>query len=308
MVRTLPALLLLLVVHGACAPKDSSPPADVLSPPVQPLPLTLATWNLDNFSEKGEHEPRVQAIANEITALDADIVAVQELKVPIPSDGTIDAAYTTLDELLDGHVGIHAPWDADDTTVGILYRPDRLELLDSRALFEEDWFAFPRPPLTATFSTIPEGIEFTVIVLHLKAFQDGEQRRRDACAKLDAYIRAQPVTQHVVIGDFNDDPFDAEHSNVFADTFLADPEYYDFTGLDLPPASVTSTGWYHYVEGEKIKGEFIDHVLLTRAFAEDWVRASPEIHGVPADEYDAWIDYSSDHFPVSLRLDPASPR
>ena len=113
------------------------------------------------------------------------------------------------------------------------------------------------------------------------------------------------MTQHIILGDFNDDPNDADHSNVFLDTFLADPDFYDFTAVDLAPSSVTSTGWYHYVGGEKVKGQFIDHILLTQPITDAWDRGSPTIHGVAEEDFEAWIAYSSDHFPVRLELTPA---
>ena len=305
----LPLTSLVLIAWSACTPP--APVADVTIAPdtSEPLPdrqepLTLATWNLDNFSVKGEHEPRLQAIANEIIALDADLIAVQELKVPVPSDGSVEDAFSSLDALLPDHTAIHGAWNALDTTVGILFRGSRLELIHSKQIFKNDWFAFPRPPLQATFRSQPSGEEFTVIVLHLKAFQEGEERRRDACIKLDAYIRAQAEQEHVVLGDFNDDPFDDLSTNVFEGSFLTPDGFYDFTGKDLPPTSVTSTGWYHYVGDDNIKGEFIDHVLLTHGMGEAWDREKPVIHGVPEAEFEAWIDYSSDHFPVSLTLLP----
>lgn len=264
----------------------------------------MATWNLHNFSSYGVDEFRIDDIAGKIQELDADVLAVQELRVTEGAMGP--QAWDVLLETLEGYEGLHNPWNLYDTTVGLLYKSDRATVLSSRSLFDDDSYAFPRPPLEVALE-VTEGdasIEVTVIVLHLKAFADAVDRRRAACTKLASYLEEQPSPFVVMLGDLNDDPYDAPSDNAFAGTFLdAEPRYHFLTHA-LPPESVTSLGYYHYVGDTKIDGEFLDHIIVTGPVADTYAVLSPTIHGLPPAEYAAWEYDYSDHFPVTLDLAP----
>jgi endonuclease/exonuclease/phosphatase family metal-dependent hydrolase len=207
---------------------------------------------------------------------------------------------------LDGRSGVHAPWDINDSTVGLIYDEETTVIHNSETLFETDWSAFPRAPLIADLSVKKNGGEtrMTVVVLHLKAFKDSVDRRREACAKLVAYIEQHPDHEYVVLGDFNDDPNDSPSENSFVDTFLdAEPAYHFVTQV-LAPETVTSTGYYHYVNGTKITGEFLDHAVVTGGLHSTFSSVTATVLAKPANEFSAWKDQYSDHFPVMISFNP----
>ena len=266
--------------------------------------IKLGTWNLHNFSKWGESEYRIADIADEIARLDADVLGVQELKVAEGTAGEAPQAWGSLLAELDGFDGIHNPWDTFDTTVGLVFNTATTTVVHARALFEDDSFAFPRAPLEATVS-IEKGdseTELTVVVLHLKAFQDSVDRRRAACSKLDTYLQQTPGAQVVVLGDLNDDPHDPPADNSFVGTFLHAEPTYHFVTHELPPESVTSLGYYHFVDGMRIDGEFLDHFILTGAAWDAFATITPTIESVPEAERSEFEDTHSDHFPVMLEL------
>lgn len=184
-------------------------------------------------------------------------------------------------------------------SVGLLYDPDVVTVLATEELFDDDGWAFPRPPLRADLE-ITRGeatLEITVFSLHLKAHGDDVDRRRLACEALDAYVDEQGLDHALLIGDLNDDPYDPPEDNAFLGTLLDTPDW-DFLSRDLPPESVTSTGWYHWVDGERIEGEFIDHAVARAPLRALYEAVDVEILGVPEAEFDAFREDYSDHFPV----------
>ena len=254
---------------------------------------TIGTWNLETFSHE-QDDPRTPNLAAEIESLAPDLLAVQEL-------ATVDSVdvqpFDALVAAMPSYDGLHNPWQSWDTTVGIVYRPDVVSVLSVEELFVDDPVAFPRPPLRADVRV--DSRDLTVIVLHLKAYDDGLERRRDACAALDAYVRETldeaPV---ILIGDFNDDPNESAATNAFGPLL----EYPFLTGA-LPPESVTETAYWHEVEGEIVAGTFLDHAIATEELVDIWPSSTARIAGVEQSEWDAWRALYSDHFPVIVTLE-----
>jgi endonuclease/exonuclease/phosphatase family metal-dependent hydrolase len=264
----------------------------------------LASFNLHNFSQYGDREYRIDDIAGEIAGFRPDILGLQELEPEEGSDGSFPQAWDALLEELPDYEGVHATWDFRDTTVGLFYRTDTVTLDDWEVIFEDDWSAFPRPPLVAHVTVRHESspVSFTVIVVHLKAFGDSVDRRRDACEKLVEYIEDRPGQSFVIIGDMNDDPYDPAGENSFDGTFLGNPDYV-FITADLPPESVSSTGYHHYVGDEYIEGEFLDHAIATAGFYAQFDEVTPAILGRPTEELSDWVRNVSDHFPLVIDFD-----
>jgi hypothetical protein len=98
----------------------------------------------------------------------------------------------------------------------------------------------------------------------------------------------KPGDRFVVLGDFNDDPYDVPADNSYTGTFLDQEPNYWFVTKSLPPESVTSVGYYHYVNGQKITGEFLDHVIVNGLTNSSFSAISPKIHGKPPSEYAQW--------------------
>ncbi|MCC7539755.1 MAG: endonuclease/exonuclease/phosphatase family protein [Deltaproteobacteria bacterium] len=267
-------------------------------------PVVVAAWNLHNFSTYGTRELRIDAIAAQIDALDADVVGVEEIKVEDGTEGVGPQAWDALLERLPTHDGVHNPYDTFDTAVGLIFRRATATIVDYQTILTSDRDAFPRPPLDVTVRVVrgTTDITFHVVVVHLKAFGDSVERRRSACAMLRAYIESHPDRDWIVIGDFNDDPYDPPAENSFVGTFLdAEPDFH-FVTASLPPESITSLGYYHYVDGVQIRGELLDHAVVTGSLVSRFAEVVPSI--VATDDLDAWEMTHSDHFPIVVTFAP----
>lgn len=300
--RPLPALALLLCLTGCVATPDDDDSAAhrITTGPT----MTLGTWNMRNFSEYGLDEWRLDTVVPFVDALPADLIAIQELK---PDENGSWDDQQALDFVIDSthFEGLHNPWRTFDTSVGLLYDPDIVTVVATEELFAGDSWAFPRPPLRVDVevSRGDRTLSFTVFSLHLKAQGDDVERRRLACAALNDYVREQGLEDAILLGDLNDDPHDPEEDNAFLGTLLGEDPYWRFLTEDLPPESVTSTGWYHWVGDEQIQGEFIDHAIARGPLADRYASITPEIRGVPESEYQEFRQDYSDHFPVLVRFE-----
>ncbi len=275
------------------------------STPALPAVL-IGSWNLHNFSKYGDKEFRLADITAKVDSLGADVLAVQELKIVEGSNGDPPQAFDALLAGLPNHLGIHNPYDSFDSTVGVIYDTRTTIVLEQSTLFESDSYAFPRAPLELRVEVSKQGAttELSVIVLHLKAFGDSVDRRRDACKKLVSYLDGKSEPAYLVIGDLNDDPYDPAASNSFTGTFLDSEPAYHFLTAQLPPESVSSLGYYHYVDGKKITGEFLDHAIATDALFGRFATVTPSIDALPEAQFDSYESDYSDHFPLLVSFSP----
>lgn len=300
--HSLVALLAALLLC-ACPPEPEPDP----DPSPEGVPaVTVGTWNLHNFSDYGTDEWRLPDLVEYVGALDFDVLAVQEL-LPDEDDPSATSAFEALLEGT-GLVGAFNPWRSFDTSVGIVVNPATTTVLSTETLFEDDSWAFPRPPMYARVAvedTAGRTTEFGVVSLHLKAHGDDHERRRLACEALAAWAEDTEPRDLLLIGDLNDDPYDGpDQNNVFDGTLLNTEPDWRFLTAGLPPESVTSTGWYHVVDGVEIQGEFIDHAVARGELLERFSSFEPTIHGLPEDQFEQWRDDYSDHFPVTVDLIP----
>lgn len=241
--------------------------------------LRVVTWNLETFPKA---TGSVGAVARELSALDADLIAVQEIKDP--------QAFDRLLALLPGYGGVLAE-PGPYTRVGAIFRTAVVQPIALESLFVDDWKAFPRPPLRIE-ARIGRRVA-TFVVVHLKAQADAasEARRREACAKLDAWIDARPGEEIFVLGDWNDRLTDTASANVFA-PFLSDPTQYRFL-----TDALASAGAFSYVRYRAL----IDHILVTDEVLAGRKAPQTTVPRLDLDVpgYEATI---SDHLPVVTTL------
>ena len=57
-------------------------------------------------------------------------------------------------------------------------------------------------------------------------------------------------------------------------------------------------------DGQRIRGEFIDHVIVTGGFHALFSAVTPSVLSVPERDYSDWQDDYSDHFPVMVDFVP----
>lgn len=274
--------------------------------PGNPAEVVVATWNLHNFSKYGANEFRLDDISAKIKEINADVLAVQELKVKDGSNGSGEQAFDVLIDGLADFDGVHAPWSTKDSAVGLIWNTKTTTLDDWEVIFDNEWEAFPRAPIEATVTVTKDGkaSTFKVVVLHLKAFKDSYERRRKACKLLVERVAKQTDKRYVIIGDFNDDPYDKPENNSYVGTFLDSEPDFHFVTAQLPLGTVTSTGYGTSVNGDWQDGEFLDHAVLTGALYDDFTTVTPSVLGKPLGEFDAWKKDYSDHFPVLIHLEP----
>ena len=286
--------------------QNTGPQARKAEPFIDPPEMVIGSWNLKNFSPYGTQDFRIEDIADHIEDLQPDVLAIQELKVREGSEGDGQQAWDALLGELEGYEGIANPYNPIDSVVGLIYRPEHVQVIAHKALFVGQWWPFPRAPLEVTLRIEREGRSITmkVIVVHLKAFPEGADRREEACEDLHAYLKNGLAQTTLIVGDFNDTPTDPPEDNVFASTFLDPAGGYDFITADLPLGTVTTLGYPQRVNGVVMYGEFLDHGVATERLHTSYTDITAEVVDRPVEEYGWYEDTYSDHFPVLLHFTP----
>jgi endonuclease/exonuclease/phosphatase family metal-dependent hydrolase len=270
------ALAALAALAPGCRGGDGDPIADATSFPDAPAAdareradaaphageVWVMAWNLEQYPLTAATQEKV---ADLIATLSPDVLGVAEI--------TDVGAFQRLVAELPDFAGITANDPSNELRMGLIYKKARVTVSDVETLFPADWYAFPRPPLKARLTVVDEGgagtpFDFVFLAVHLKAAtdNDSEQRRREACRKLDEYIRQQQAVagaeqDWVLAGDWNDKLTDPPQYNVFL-PFLDAPASYTFLTLPLAQAGDEST----FIPFSS----FIDHILITADAAAEY--------------------------------------
>ncbi|HET9053399.1 MAG TPA: endonuclease/exonuclease/phosphatase family protein [Cyclobacteriaceae bacterium] len=264
----LPALTPVAGKYANCIPLLSAETFDVV------------TWNIEQFPKSGS--ATIALLAEMIPALDADIIAVQEI-------GTA-ANFNLLVASLPGWDGVLS---GGSLKTGYLYKTSEVSVSAVTYPLSDD-SAFPRKPMFIT-ATHTSGLEVTLINLHLKCCDDGNSipRRRDASEKLKAYIDANLSNKAVVmLGDYNEDITQPEGNNVFKN-FVDDPANYRFADMliaECGSANWSYPSWPSHLDHLLITNELFDKVKDTRVL---------RLNECEGQYYNA----VSDHRPVLLQLE-----
>lgn len=281
------------VADASTAVDGFAPPRDDIVPAVgSATTFDLATWNIE-FFPKADRSP--QFLTNLIASLQLDLIAVEE----IADTAAFDEVMTRLPD----HTGVLSSHTYDNGSyqkIGFIYREGTVSLSALELLFEDDTYAFPRPPVKTTVTVQGEGgasLEFIAIAVHLKAGLDPEDaiRRELAIAKLDTYLRELIATgmedEIVVLGDFNEVVTTELGRQVLA-AFLGAPTDYTIEsepwaldgGVSFIPASV-----------------MLDHIVTTAGLDAEVGNAVVVVPPLDTlvSRYDADL---SDHLPVTLSI------
>lgn len=245
--------------------------------------LDVITWNLRTFPLSGAYT--VQQVAEILLSQEADIIALQEV--------ASEEDFNHLVSLLPGWKG--TALFHDGLALAFLYKEKEIALLTHPTeLFDDNHYAFPRPPLLLEI-VHTSGIETVLVNLHLKCCggEENERRRREASILLKDYLDThysdRPV---VVLGDFNDEIAGVpDDENVFIN-YLNDAEQYRFADLAIAKSDRSDWSYPSYPS-------HIDHILIT-----DELFSLVDTVGVLT--YDLcdgrYFRYISDHRPLLLRL------
>ena len=258
--------------------------------------LEVMTWNIERFPKNGF--TTIEYVADIVAALDADLVALQE----IDDQQSFDAILNLLGDW-SGY------WDDTEFSgLAYIYQPDVVDVIDVFQIYQGMNRPFPRPPLVMHCSY--NGEFLVVINNHLKCCGNGvldagdawdeETRRREASQLIAAYIaQHHPDDRVIVLGDLNDILTDAGPNNVFG-AFLGAPQEYAFADMSIAEGSSafwSYPGWPSH----------LDHILVSNELFSALAAPGSSVQTIRVDDViqggiDAYDDNISDHRPVALRL------
>ncbi len=250
----------------------------------------LATWNIEWFPKDGP--ATVNYVKTLIRNLDIDLIGVAEI-------ANVQSINTLLDSL-DGWSGTLSNDTYSDGSyqkTGILYKSSFISVSNPHNILTDDWYAFPRPPLTAYVQVHDRNgkivFDFNMITVHLKAMggSDNEARRRAAVESLKVYIDEQisagADADFIVTGDWNDRLIDDANVNVFT-SILNDTADYTFLTDGL-------NSQYSYISTSY--KSLIDHILITSDARTEYGNGTTKVLYLDQ-EFSKYQTEVSDHRPV----------
>ena len=249
--------------------------------------LEVVTFNIEKFPQSGDET--MKYVSKLLSQMDADVIALQEISSA--------ENLKLLADRLPGWNFLFSPKKTWIMSLAYLYKTSEIKLdeTETEALFTDDSYSFPRPPLKIKITHIPTGENLYIINNHLKCCDgaDNEARRRSASEKLKEYIDSNlPDAKVIVAGDMNNEiAEEKEADNVFWN-FITDTSNYRFADMSIAtgtPAHWSYPSYPSHIDHLLITNEcfnFVDTVLTIRADV-----CEPEYSKV-----------ASDHRPVELVL------
>lgn len=279
------------------------PPPGKVPPRGQANTLDVGSWNIEWLGETGQGPTdealQVQNARDVLSGTDLDIWGVAEV-VSKASFDEVKRGMAGFDGFLANDTRVTdgaAYYDETEQKVGLLFRSSVATFKSAAVVLTAQAAAFAgRPPLEARLSVSLGGVtrELTVLVLHMKAFDDAASwdKRKAASDALKTYLDQSHKTNDViVIGDFNDT---VKGSIV--------------TGKDSPYLNFVSDTNYRFATDVLTVGTTvgrttaIDHHLTTNELFARFVAGSVEAYRV--DMYIMnYADTTSDHYPVLSRYE-----
>jgi len=208
-------ILLVLLIFGALAlglwywneqqKKSRSAPAPTPTTTAIEGRVRIATWNLQKFSDRdkaGQHPPDLVTIARIVKEARFDVLAIQEVQ-----RGGAQAVQKLRRQL-------NEPWrhaitepTGNNERYGFLYREDRMQLLETPALYAGPEAAvFDRVPAIARFRA--GNFDFILLTAHLwygdKANNPRRKAEAAALVRIAQSLAAGPEKDVIVLGDFNE--------------------------------------------------------------------------------------------------------
>lgn len=251
--------------------------------------IDIVTFNVQGFPMAGYAS--VTALSALVKSLDPDVVALQEV--------ASEADFNRLVNLMPGWTGLFYPVNNDDWNLAYLIKNAEMEIIQgtARTLFEDDSYAFPRPPFEIMVRHKASDRNLLLINLHLKCCggSDNESRRRSASQQLKDYLDQQrPDDAVVMLGDYNDEITSASATENPFLNFIDDASDYSFADMAIATGSRL---WWSYPSWPS----HIDHILVTNELFAD-IDTTVVIKASPC--YPDYSEVLSDHRPVGVRINP----
>lgn len=209
----------------------------------------VVTWNLELFPHQGDRT--IDEVEELLENMSADIIALQEINDISDFEG--------LDERLPNWES--QIFDLGSFNLGYIYNTCEINnISDVRLVDIGDSYSFPRKPIEIT-ATHKNGLEVTLINIHLKCCNDGYLRRIAASEELKNYIDSNYPDQNVILlGDFNDD---IHESNSPFINFVEDANDYRFADMDIALGSSehwSYPSWPSHIDHILVSNELFDNV------------------------------------------------
>ena len=272
------------------------------------MTLDVGTWNIEWFGSPshGPVDDSLQLVraAAALESLEVDLWGLVEIVDPTDWEKLLNRLpeYTGVLATDAAVAGGSDAYYLEEQKPALLVRSGRAEILSARIVLPELDHAFAgRPPLEASVRTWigVDTVDLTVLVVHMKAGADADDRVRRATAAdaLKRYLdTTHPESPVLVIGDFNDDVDVSIHpgSPTPYAAFVADTARWGFLTAALSEEGRSSTTGYP---------DMVDHQL-----GSDEARALYVSGSAAVVKLDDWIPSydrtTSDHYPVvtALRL------
>ncbi|MCK5907261.1 MAG: T9SS type A sorting domain-containing protein [Flavobacteriales bacterium] len=246
--------------------------------------LDIATWNIEHFPK---HEYSSSKAKQIIIDSKLDVIGLQEIG---DDAGEFEAL---LSDLGDGYSGfINNPIGVEyDMNLAVIYKKDEISLVtQGKEICELKEFFSYRVPIEIVLKH-NSGVEFVLIVIHLKCCNGSEDIRRKASLHIKKYIDntyKASNTNVIVVGDWND-RIDSDETDLVFRNFMDDSENYIFTDADASEVTKDGPGWAN-----------IDHILINKSLFNIYDKPAGKLKGSNFDyNYDEFV---SDHFPVWVNL------
>ena len=295
--RRFARLLLILGFIFSCSERATNPPEDDgNNGPEPPLveqvgsdeTFEIATWNVEQFPKATDTRVTLQAI---IEQLDIDLIAVEEIV------GT--SSFNTMISDMDGWDGVlnsYPPQYPGYQRTGIIYKSQMFSVSNVRYILNQYEYEFASRPPFAAYVELRDSqnntiLDFNIIVVHLKARDDGADRRRKSIEYLEKYVQDEIAAgsdpDFIILGDWNDQLDDPANQNVFT-AFKSKPADYRFlTGSILDQYS-------YLIDPYKT---LIDHIMITTSLSGKYGQGKTEALKLEQ-QYGKYISVISDHRPV----------
>ena len=260
--------------------------------------LDVVTWNIEWFPKSGL--ATADSVAKAIQAMDADIIALQEISDTGLFRQTVNGL-TNFEVLYpNGRQG----------GLAYVYKTSTITVQSSYTIYSSSTYRnfFPRAPFVLAFSF--QNQSFIAINNHFKCCGNGqldwgnvtdeEYRRFGASDLLKQYIDYNFYTDRVILlGDLNDILTDPPAHNVFR-SFLNDSTHYVFADADV--AFGPSSGWSY-----PNWPSHIDHILVTDELFNVLAHPASTTQTIAIDDhmpggFSTYDNYISDHRPVGTSL------
>lgn len=232
--------------------------------------IEVGTWNLAWFSD-GNHAtcgnredefPRsnadLQALAQHLESLDLEIIALQEIE----NTAAMERMLSFLPQGKYAYIFLPQP---SCLGLAVLYQRDEVSLTFDSEIASVAVTSGLRKALVVRGQFLPNGLDFRMVVVHLKAFegaQEEETRRRQLRA-LNEWLRrnlADDEVEHdiVLLGDFNEQ-------------FLSRPDMFAELqqGIDLRLLTEGLTQTMCSPQ-ERVYLDPIDHIVITGSLADEF--------------------------------------